>query len=346
MRKLERIKRELIVKALTEGMGIRAVARLCGVTKLTVTRLLCDIGKVCADYHDQHVRNLATKNVEVDEVWAFIGCKTSNQKDGKVGYGDVWVWAALDVDSRLVISYHDGSRGGKDGTRFLADLAGRVSDRIQLTSDSHNAYDIAIPWAFGDKVDWAKITKVFGRDQETEQRRYSPPPCIKCTKTTAIGLPDLGKASTSHSERQNLNLRTMNRRYTRLTNGYSRRFTNHVHAISLHYFAHNWIRKVSTLKTTPAVKAGLADRQWTASDLITLLEYREQNEAFGPVGSRINRADRANNSIVTHDPSEGLSVAAICLVKAHFGPFDESGGAADNARPGIEAGNDACPRRR
>lgn len=293
MRKLDRTKRELIVKCLSEGCGVNSTARLVGVAKLSVLRLLCDLGKVCKKFHDKNLRGVSPRHIEIDECWGFVGCKARGVKEGKAGHGDVWVWIAQDSDSRLVLAYHAGDRQTPDAMQFLSDLADRVTNSPQISSDAWPPYDLAIRSAFGDRAHWAKIIKVFGKSTEEDRRKYSPPECISCRKEAVIGTPNIDECSTSLIERQNLSLRMKNRRMTRLTNSFSRALANHIHALHLHYWFHNYSRKVSTLKMTPAQKAGLTNRQWTASDLLDLLEFEEEQEAFGPVGSRINRADRS-----------------------------------------------------
>ncbi len=287
MRKLNRDKRAAIIRALIEGCSVNSTARMCGVSKLTVLRLLADVGSLCRDYHDLTVRGLSCAKVQVDEIWSFVGCKQKNRDRGAHGHGDVWTWVALDADSKLVVSYLVGGRDAGYANEFMDDVADRISNRIQLTSDGHKPYLAAVSEAFGKDIDYAMLVKMYG--PEPDQRRYSPPKCIGCRRYGIIGYPDVDAISTSYIERQNLTVRMSNRRFTRLTNGFSKSVVNHVHALALHYFHYNFIRRHKTLGTTPAVAAGLTDREWTVDDLIAMLEGEEQKLTNG---GRINRADR------------------------------------------------------
>lgn len=291
MRKLNREKRELIISLLTDGTGINATARICKVSKLTVLRLLADVGSLCADLHDLYVQNVPAHRVQVDEIWSFCGCKQKTKLRGGNGDGDVWTWVGLDSETKVVVAYHVGDRGEGSAREFVFDLASRVANRIQLSSDGHAAYFGAVQAAFGpDGVDYAMVSKIFGSDPATTENRYSQGECIGCRKVPVFGLPDESLISTSHVERQNLTLRLNNRRFTRLTLGFSKKLTNHIHAIALHYWVYNFARKHKTLKTTPAKAAGLTDREWTIADLVDLLEKEEKAHSNG---GRINRADRA-----------------------------------------------------
>jgi len=291
MRKLVPEKRSLIVSSLVEGNSISSTARLCGVSKLTVLRLLADVGCLCRDYHDVAVRGLRSKRVQVDEVWSFIGGKEKAKKAGADVHGDAWVWIGIDADSKLCVSYHVGTRGAACARGFMLDIADRVLGRIQLTSDGHVVYLEAVENAFGFEVDYSQLVKIYGPDSAGNgaEHKYSPGKCNGSKKVPVIGLPDRDHISTSYVERQNLTLRMSQRRFTRLTNAYSKRLVNHEHAIALHYFYYNFIRRHHTLGTTPAVKAGVADREWKMDDLIAMLEDEERKLNDG---GRINRADR------------------------------------------------------
>jgi IS1 family transposase len=255
--------------------GVRATTRLCGVSKVTVLRLLADAGQFCADYHDVYVRGLATKRVQADEIWAFCGCKDKALKQGASGYGSVWTWVATDADSKLAISYLVGGRGAEHATIFANDVADRVGGRIQLTTDGHNVYADAVEGAFKGSIDYAQLIKVFGKVGTEDQRRYSPPECIGCKKQSMAGNPNPDHVSTSFVERRNLTMRMSMRRFTRLTNGFSKKIENHEHAIALHFFYYDFIRKHMTLKTTPAVAAGLANSSLTMLDLVNMIEAEE-----------------------------------------------------------------------
>jgi IS1 family transposase len=289
MRKLSREKRELIISTLVDGVGVNAATRICKVSKLTVLRLLADVGSLCRDLHDLHVQKVPAQRVQVDELWSFVGCKNKAKLAGALGHGDAWVWVGIDSETKVVISYHVGDRGGESAREFVLDLASRVSSRIQLTSDAHYAYFGAVRDAFGkDGVDYATATKLYGNSAETENR-YSQGECIGCRKLPILGLPDADLISTSHVERQNLTVRLGNRRLTRLTLGFSKKVVNHIHALDIFYFHYNFIRKHKTLKTTPAVAARIADKEWSIADMVDILEKEENTHANG---GRINKADR------------------------------------------------------
>lgn len=292
MRKLSRDKRAAIIHALCEGNSINATSRMCRVSKLTVLRLLVDIGRLCRDYHDIAVRGLHSQRVQVDEIWSFVGCKQKNKERGKTGHGDAWTWIAMDADSKLVISYMVGERDAACARGLMLDVADRVLGRIQLTSDGLRVYLEAVENAFGFDVDYAQLVKLYGEDTTIKgpERKYSPGKCNGSKKRPEIGLPDKGHISTSYVERQNLTMRMSMRRFTRLTNAFSKKVANHEHAIALHYFYYNFIRKHLTIKTTPAVAAGIVDRKWAVEDLVRLLEDEERKIANG---GRINREDRS-----------------------------------------------------
>lgn len=275
MRKLTTEKRVAILSALVEGNSISATCRMVGASKVTVLRLLADAGQFCADYHDVYVRGLASKRLQLDEIWGFCGCKDRAKKAGADGYGSVWTWVAMDADSKLCVAYLIGDRGAACAEVFVRDVAGRLESRIQLTSDGHNVYADAVDGAFHGEVDYAQLIKIFGQMGTEEQRRYSPPECKGCRKETKSGDPDPKHVSTSYIERQNLTVRMSVRRMTRLTNAFSKKIDNHVHALALHYFHYNFIRKHMTLKTTPAVAAGLANSPLTVLDLVKMIEAEE-----------------------------------------------------------------------
>jgi IS1 family transposase len=291
MRKLSVQSRTSILRCLVEGNSINSTARICATSKLTVLRLLADVGTVCADLHDELVQGLNSQRVQVDEVWSFIGCKEKSRASGKQGDGDCWTWCAIDADSKLVVAYLVGLRELSYAYAFVRDIASRVKNRIQLTSDGLKMYVSAVLDAFGvDDIDFAQLLKVYGPDTDRAgQARYSPAKCIGCLVRPTLGEPDPRHISTSFSERMNLTTRMCNRRFTRLTNAFSKRWRNHEHAVALHYFVYNFCRKHLALGTTPAVAAGITDRVWKIEDLVGMLVEREsQNKCHG----RINRADR------------------------------------------------------
>lgn len=271
-----------IVRALVEGNSLRATARLCGVARETVSSLLKNLGAHAKNHHDRFVVNVRAKRIQADEIWSFNYCKEKNvapEEKGQ-GKGDVWTWVAIDPDSKLVVSYKVGSRDGDVALAFMHDLADRLMNRVQLTTDALHAYLEAVESAFGADVDFARIIKVFRNTSgsNTVDRRYSPGTLVRTEKEVVMGSPDLAKASTSINERQNLTMRMVMRRFTRLTNGFSKKVEYHLYAVALHYAFYNWCRPHTTLTkgmgkpTTPAMAAGLTDRVWTIYDLLDLLQ--------------------------------------------------------------------------
>lgn len=276
MNKMSTERRAAVLTALVEGNSIAAVCRMCAVNKVTVLRLLADAGTIAEQYHDLTVRELSTKRVQMDEIWSYVFCKAQNvTKDNYAqGRGDSWTWVAMDADTKLAINWHVGNRGGADANLFVADLADRLLDRVQITSDGWEAYRTAINKAFGSNVDYAMLVKEYESPREG-QARYSPPVCVAAYRRPVTGNPDESRISTSYVERQNLTMRMQMRRFTRLTNGFSKLLQNHKHAIALHFFHYNFIRKHQTIKTTPAVAAGIADKVWTMIDFVRLMEREE-----------------------------------------------------------------------
>lgn len=275
MRKLSTERRAMVLSALCEGSSVNATARMCGVSKITVLRLLADAGSLAAEYHDLTVNALDTERVEVDEAWSFVGGKELAKARGADVHGDAWVWVGMDADSKLVISYRVGDRDAENARAFMGDLASRLSRRVQLTSDGLSAYPEAVEAAFGGEVDYAQLIKEYQSDREGEVR-YSPPKCTGCKRRPRQGSPTPELISTSYVERQNLSLRMGSRRFTRLTNSFSKKLENHAHAVALHYLWYNFGRKHMTLKTTPAVAAGIASRPMTMLDFVALLEREER----------------------------------------------------------------------
>ncbi len=275
MNRLSHEERSRVISALVEGNSIRATVRMTGVAKNTIAKLLVDVGAACSEYQDRAMRNLSCKTIQVDEIWSFVGCKQKNAKvyaDCPV-MGDVWTWVALDADTKLVPSYLLGNRDGGTARVFMEDLASRLSNRIQLTSDGHRTYLNAVPEAFGENVDWGILMKMYGHDEgRGPERKYSPGECIGAEKQARIGEPDFAKISTSYVERQNLTMRMGMRRFTRLTNGFSKKVENHAAAIALHYMWYNFGRKHQTLKTTPAMTAGISDHIWSVGEIVSLAD--------------------------------------------------------------------------
>lgn len=275
MNKKSTAERAQIVRCLVEGNSIRSTVRMTGASKNTIAKLLVELGTACAAYQDEHLRNLKTENVQCDEIWSFVGMKEKNipkDKIGEFGYGDVWTWTAMDADSKLMICWHLGMRDAASGSLFMQDVASRLSNRVQLTTDGHKVYMRAVLDAFGTDIDYAMLVKVYGNDYSTPERMYSPAVCTDCKKTEKIGSPDMDKVSTSYVERANLTMRMGMRRFTRLTNGFSKKLENHAAAVALHFMYYNFARKHQTLKTSPAVPSGIADHIWSVEEIVSLLD--------------------------------------------------------------------------
>jgi IS1 family transposase len=264
--------RSQVIGCLIEGCSIRATCRMTGVAKNTVVKLLEDMGTACATFHDFHVRNLRGRRMQCDEIWCFVGAKAKNVKAEKKqeGWGDIWTWVGIDADTKLVVGYLVGGRDGGWALDFMEDCARRIKGRVQLTTDGHKPYLQAVEGAFGMDVDFAVLQKIYGASDEPE-KRYSPAKCIGCDMKVVMGNPDPAHVSTSYVERQNLTMRMSMRRFTRLTNGFSKKAENHCHAVALHYMYYNFCRVHQTLRVTPAMEAGLADHVWTMDELIALL---------------------------------------------------------------------------
>lgn len=277
MNRLSNDDRAKILHMLCEGMSIRAITRLTGASKNTVSKLLIDAGKACATYHDANVRNVKAARVQVDEIWSFTYAKQKNvatAKEAPEGAGDTWTWTALDADSKLIVSYLVGGRDAEYAMWFMDDLAARLADRVQLTSDGHRAYLEAVEGAFGADVDYAQLVKLYGATVGPAGR-YSPAECIGSKKVRREGNPDIDHVSTSYVERQNLTMRMHMRRFTRLTNAFSKKVENHAHAVALHMMYYNFVRIHKTLRVTPAMAAGVADRLWEIADIAKLVENAE-----------------------------------------------------------------------
>jgi IS1 family transposase len=278
MNRLSTAKRMQVIGALVEGNSINATCRMLGVGKHTVLRLLEDAGCVCAAYHHSHVRRLRVRRLQCDEIWAFCGAKAKNvtpEKEAE-GWGDVWTWTAIDADTKLCVTYYVGDRGGAAAYEFMQDCAERIVGRPQITTDGHKPYLQAVEDAFGADVDYAQLHKIYGASNEPVHR-YSPATCIGCDMKTVTGNPDPKHVSTSFVERQNLTMRMSMRRFTRLTNGFSKKFENHVHQIALYFFHYNFCRVHKTLRVTPAMEAGLTDHVWTLEELCGLLPEKKPN---------------------------------------------------------------------
>ena len=266
-------KRVQIVKLLCEGNSLRATSRIVDVSINTVSKLLVDVGTACQKFHDEKVVNVNSKNVQCDEIWSFVYSKQANKEAFSEGTGDVWTWTALDADSKLILTWYVGDRGIDSATDFMKDLASRVTDRIQLTTDGHNVYPRAVKEAFGSDIDYGRLVKHYGKDPNLPfaERRYSPPVCTGCERMTTTGNPEIENISTSYVERQNLTMRMHMRRFTRLTNAFSKKIENHCHAIALHFVYYNFVKIHKTLRVTPAMEAGITKDLMEIEDIVKLV---------------------------------------------------------------------------
>ena len=274
--KLSNEMRAQILSVLCEGVGINAATRITGVSKNTVHKLLADAGEACANYQDEHMRNLKCKRVECDEIWSFVGMKQKNvpeELDGIFGYGDVYTWTAIDADTKLIPCWHAGTRDVASAKAFISDMASRLTSRIQLTTDGHKAYLEAVEQSFGRDIDFAQLVKIYGNEGQTrkDSRRYSPAEFIGSEKRVITGNPDIENISTSYVERQNLTMRMHMRRFTCLTNAFSKKLENHMHAISLYFMFYNFCKIHKTLHVTPAMEAGISKTLWEISDIVALI---------------------------------------------------------------------------
>ena len=272
MKQLSTSQRAQVIRCICEGNSIRSTVRITGVAKNTVARLLGEMGCACADYHHRNVRGLRVQRLQCDEIWAFCGAKAKNVtlEQKADGWGDVWTWTAIDADTKLCVTYHVGDRGKHSAFAFMQDCASRIVGKPQITTDAHKPYLKAVEDAFGGDADYAMLHKVYGASGEPETR-YSPAACIGCDMKTVSGVPDPKHVSTSFVERQNLTMRMSMRRFTRLTNGFSKKVENHGHAVALYFMYYNFVRVHQTLRVTPAMEAGLSGHVWDMDELVALL---------------------------------------------------------------------------
>jgi IS1 family transposase len=278
MNRLPVAKRVQMLSLLCEGSSMRSISRLCDVSINTVTKLLVDAGRACAEFHDEKVRGLKSRRVQVDEIWSFTYAKNKNvqaAKNAPEGAGDTWTWTAIDADSKLIISSLVGARDAVCANIFVNDLASRLRHRIQLTSDGLRLYLDAVEDAFGEDIDYAMLVKLYGASGEQPDTRYSPAKCLGATPYEVTGNPDPKHIATSYVERQNLTMRMHMRRFTRLTNAFSKKFENHVHMVALYTVFYNWTKIHKTLRVTPAMEAGLTDRLWSMADVVGMIEEAE-----------------------------------------------------------------------
>jgi IS1 family transposase len=283
MNRLDNAKRAQVVAALVEGNSIRATVRMTGVAKNTIVKLLAELGDVCAEYLNRTLVNLPCKRIQCDEIWSFVYAKqkqvTPKMAEERIA-GDVWTWVAMDADTKLVCSWLIGRRDAGCATEFIQDLANRLANRVQLTTDGHKVYLNAVADAFAEDIDYAMLVKIYGNDSEQE-KRYSPAVCNGCEKHPVSGNPDPKHISTSYIERQNLTMRMQMRRFTRLTNAFSKKIENHIASIAIHYMHYNFCRIHQTLRVTPAMQAGISDHIWDVEELVSLLGDGQRNASSG-----------------------------------------------------------------
>jgi IS1 family transposase len=284
MNALPRDKQVQVVRALIERCSIRATSRMTGVAKNTIINLLVRLGATCAEYHDKTIRNIYAQHVQADEIWCFCYAKKDNVPPalrGKFGYGDVWTFTGIDAETKLMVSWYVGEKDTQSAQGFMLDLASRLDSRVQLTTDSFQKYLKAVGSAFGGKIDYAMLTKLYGKRAEYElpppERRYSPSVCIATRPFIITGQPDPDHVSTSHVERQNLTMRMCMRRFTRLTNGFSKKVENLIATLALYFLYYNFARVHQTTGQTPAVAAGLADHAWMVAEIVALLDVPNSN---------------------------------------------------------------------
>jgi len=274
MNRLSNEDRIRVVACLVEGNSIRSTVRMTGIAKNTIAKLLVELGAACTKYQDETFRNLKLNRIQCDEIWSFVYAKQKNVtltmlEDRHAG--DVWTWTAIDAETKLVPSWMIGARDASAAHAFIGDLASRLGSRVQVTTDGLKVYLSAIEGAFGADVDYAMLIKIYG-DSPDGQKRYSPAECMGCKKEAKIGDPDSKHISTSYVERQNLTMRMSKRRFTRLTNGFSKKVENHAAALALHFMYYNFGRKHQTLKMSPAMAAGITNKLWTIADIVALID--------------------------------------------------------------------------
>jgi IS1 family transposase len=274
MNQLSTEERARILAALVEGNSMRAIARMTDFSRNTIDKFLCDLGRACSEYQDRAFRNLKCRRIQCDEIWSFVYAKDRNCPDEHKdkGCGDAWTWVAIDPDTKLVPCWFIGQRDVGCAYHFMHDLKSRLANRVQLTTDGHKPYFVAVEDAFGADIDYAMLNKIYGKVKDTPETRYSPAVCMGARKTIIKGNPDYAHISTSFVERQNLTMRMSMRRFTRLTNGFSKKLENHEHAVAIHYMYYNFGRIHQSLRVTPAMEAGISDHVWSIEEIISLLD--------------------------------------------------------------------------
>jgi len=289
MNRLPVAERAAILGMLIEGNSLRSCSRLADVSLNTVTKLLVDLGTVCERFHDEHVRNVQVRRLQADEIWCFVGAKAKNVRPEKKaqGWGDVWTWTGLDAETKLCVSYLVGGRDGGWAKEFMQDCASRIKGRVQITTDGHKAYLEAVEDAFGADIDYAQLQKIYGAPTDAEMRRYSPAQCIGADMKVVSGDPDPKHVSTSYVERHNLTMRMGMRRFTRLTNGFSKKVENHIAMVAIHAVYYNFARIHKTLRITPAMAAGLSDHVWSLEEIVMMADsYAPAPTKRGPYKKR------------------------------------------------------------
>ncbi len=293
MNKLSTAKRTQVLHLLVEGNSMQATSRIADVACNSVVKLLAEAGEACSEYQDRAFRNLRCRKLQLDEIWSFIHCKQRNVESAKAAppeAGDIWTWMAIDADTKLVPSWFVGSRGGDDAKTFVDDLASRLANRVQLTTDGHKAYLDAIEDAFGNDIDYAMLIKTYGETPHPAGR-YSPGQVVGSEPRRVTGRPDPKHIGTSYVETQSLTIRMSNRKFTRLTNAFSRKAENHAHSIALHYMHYNFVRIHKTLRCSPAMAAGVSSKLWNMADIIAMMDARA--DAPKPRGPYMTKAKRA-----------------------------------------------------
>jgi IS1 family transposase len=272
MNRMSTERRAAVVRALVEGCSIRATVRMTGASKNTVVKLLAELGAACTKYQDVTLRNLPCRRLQCDEIWSFVGGKDKNlsHEQKAQGLGPIWTWTAIDADTKLIPSWSVGSRDAETAYEFMQDIAGRLKHRVQLTTDGHKPYLAAVEDAFGADIDYAMLVKIYGAEPGSETR-YSPALCLGCRVETVTGEPDPKHISTSYVERQNLTMRMSMRRFTRLTNAFSKKIENHAAAVALYFMYYNFGRVHQTLRVTPAMEAGVSNHVWSIEEIVGLL---------------------------------------------------------------------------
>jgi len=294
MNKLPKHKRTTILNLLVEGASMRSTARITGVSLNTVAKLLLDAGNACFKYHDETVQNVRARKVQVDEIWSFCYAKAKNverAKNAPSSAGDVWTWTALDSDSKMILAYEVGDRSGWTAMAFLDNLKERLAGHIQLTSDGHNVYLEAVEAVFAGDVDYAQLVKMYGTSEGNTdpERRYSCGECIGTKQRRRMGNPDMSQVSTSHVERHNLTMRMSMRRFTRLTNAFSKRIEKHIAMLALYFVYYNFCRIHKSLRTSPAMAAGITDKLRDVEWIVDLIDAQEpKSRKRGPYKKKIS----------------------------------------------------------